>query len=185
VRQVSQLRARVFRSRFRTGAAPPYSTVTNANGVAVLENLRFDNRPGQYSITASVAGAGSVVFSAFSIGGKLVATYDLQKMGGEGPPFSLGGPTSVSGGHYQLFDDGTFRQGYDSDGQTSWSSRLPFIRRSQGQIEFYLNASTAPASSFYASRNYLFAVGTLTGDAMTVAYQDTFDFEGEDYSLAK
>jgi hypothetical protein len=160
---------------FSDGRGPSYSTVTNAKGLAVLENLRFDNRPGQYSITASVAGVDSVVFSAYSVGGKLVATYDLQRPG-----------AVVSGGHYQLFDDGTYRQGYNRGGeQTQWNGREPFFRRSEGKIEFYVSAASSGGSEFYASRNYLFAVGTLTGDTMKVVYQDPVDFEDEEYILAK
>ncbi len=159
---------------FSDGRGVTYSTVTNAKGLAVLERLRFDNRPGPYSITATVAGVSPVVFSAISVGGQLTAAYDLQRIGGQ-PPY-------VSGGHYQLFDDGTYRRGYDSDGQTHWHSREPFIRRSEGKIEFYISDS---AASFYVSSNYVFAFGTLKGDTMTVVYEDYVDFDDEVYSLAK
>ena len=156
---------------FSDGRGDSYSTVTNAKGLAVLQNLRFDNRPGPYSITASVAGVGSVVFSAYSIGGKLIATYDLRMPG--------------AAGHYQLFDDGTYRHGYDRDGQTQWNGREPFIRRSEARIEFYVDAASAGGSSFfYASQNYLFAVGTLTGDTMRVVYPNNSEFGDEAYSLA-
>jgi hypothetical protein len=159
---------------FSDGRGVTYSTVTNAYGVAILENLRFDNRPGQYSITATVAGVDTVVFSVISIGGQLIAEYDLRMMGGE----------PASGAHYQLFDDGTYRHGYDRDGQTQWHNREPFIRRSDSRIEFYLSAADASGSSFYASVNYLSAVGTLKGNTMAVVYEDEVDFEDEDYSLA-
>jgi hypothetical protein len=169
---------------FSDGRGADYSTTTNSNGVAVLANLHFDIHPGQYNIIASVAGIGSVTFSAISFGGQLIATYDLRTIGGKGPPFTFEGESIVlSGGHYQLFDDGTYRAGYDENGQTTWRPRGPYIRRNATTIEFYLDPSYTTTSGFYVSRNYLFAVGAVTGDQMKVTYQDSVDYLDEEYSL--
>jgi hypothetical protein len=174
---------------FSDNRGSDYSTITDSHGFAVLENLRLDTRPGVYNIVASVQGVGSVTFSAISLSGKVISTYDLVAVGGRsGPPFVFSSASELgqlSGRHYQLFDDGTYRIGYVPQDQTIWARPARYIRRGDGVVEFYLDPSLEPVSGYYASRNYLFAIGTITGDAMKVAYQDSYDYEDEDYALAK
>jgi hypothetical protein len=164
------------------------STLTDSQGFAVLENAHFDTHPGAYDIVASVEGAGSVTFSVISITAKVVSTYDLIALGGRsGPPFVYGTPEDfgeLDGKHIQLFDDGTYRMGYVVKDQTSWSMPAPFLKRSEGVLEFYLNPSLT-VSAFYASRNYLYAVGTTVGDTTKVVYQDALDNEDEAYAPGK
>lgn len=164
-----------------------YSTVTNASGRAALDELRFDSRAGKYDIVATAAGIGSVSFVVSTIDVKVVATYDLHAVTGvQGPPFYVGiAQPGLTGAHYQLFDNGSYRFGYEWNGQTAWNQNLPYYRVGADRIEFYLSAESAPASTFYASRNYLFSTGTLSGNVMTVKYEDPVDFDDEEYVLEK
>jgi hypothetical protein len=167
-----------------------FSTVTDSQGFATLQNMTFDTRPGTDTITATVDGVGGVAFTAISLSGKIVATYDLRAVGGRsGPPFIFKSEEEIgqlNGLHYQLLDDGTYRIGYVITDKTEWGRAAPYKVRSDGVIEFYLDPlSTEAASSFYSARNYLYAVGTITGDVMNLAYQDAFDYEPEEYVLKK
>jgi hypothetical protein len=116
----------------------------------------------------------------------VVAIYDLTSIGGRSLPQTYsGGGTSwqITGGHYELFDDGTYLWGYDYSGVTRWSLRpLPYTRNGS-TLTFYLDNAAAPESQFYAGNHYLFSTGTLSGGAMAVAYTDPIDFEAETYSL--
>jgi hypothetical protein len=162
-----------------------YAQTTDSAGRAALRDIRFDSPVGQYNIMATAAGIGSVTFYVASSNAHVVSVYDLKTAAGQSPPFYYSaGPLSwvITGAHYQLFDDGTYRFGYDFSGETRWNTPGSYFRR-DSTIEFYLFPSSAPASSFYAQRNYFFSVGTLAGSAMTVKYQDFVDFDDEEYSL--
>jgi hypothetical protein len=163
-----------------------YSTVTDASGRAALNELHFDSRGGQYDVVATAGDVGSVSFHVVTLDVKVIATYDLRAVGGvKGPPFYTGmGFSGLTGAHYQLFDNGTYRFGYEWNGHTSWNWTESYRETGPGLIEFYLDQATAPASTFYASRNYLFSTGTLSGGVMTVRYEDPVDFEDEEYVLA-
>jgi hypothetical protein len=104
-------------------------------------------------------------------------------VGGQSLPISYSGGGSswtVTGGSYRLFDDGTYTWGYEMDHLQVWHNPLPYLR-AEGKIEFYLSYESAPESSFYKDRGYLFATGTINGNAMTVKYEDPVDFEDEVY----
>lgn len=170
---------------FSDGRGGDYTATTNSSGTAILENLRFDTQAGRYDIVASVPGVGSVAFRAMSHGGVVVATYDMRSIGGrQGPPFDLGEGVEIPGFHYQLFEDGTYWAGTDVAARTADAYDGYYERPKPGVIEFHLDPAHA-SSPFYVSRNYLFAVGTLTGDVMKVTHQDYVDFEDEEYVLSK
>ncbi|HUQ48947.1 MAG TPA: Ig-like domain-containing protein [Gemmatimonadaceae bacterium] len=164
--------------RMNGGHPASYSVVTDTKGLARFDQMRFDSTTGPYTVVAEVTGVGSVMFKAISLSDIVTATYDLQTMGGRPlDPLIYG----LTGGHYELYDDGTYRRGYDINYKTSWRARGPLVWDGPGRISFYLDPSSEEAEYLRGS-NRAIALGLPTPDGMRVTYQDT-ENEDEFYSL--
>ena len=170
---------------FTFGDGAVVKATTGADGNASA-NWPIDYTKSVDSVVAKADGvAGTVVFKALIVHTAVVATYELQTIGGRRLPISYSGGGSgwnVTGGRYRLFSDGTYMSGYELDGKQQWGPVLSYFRR-DSTIEFYLSPETERASIFYANINYLFATATLKGELMSVKYSDPVDFEDEVYSL--
>ena len=89
---------------------------------------------------------------------------------------------------YELMANGTYYWDYYADGVRRSPRDRPIGRYevlADGVIRFYMDPSRAPQSSFYAGRGYLFSTGHVSGDTMTVVYEDSIDFENEVYRLRR
>lgn len=160
------------------------SVVTGADGYARADKWQLDYTKSSDSLIVTADGiSGTTKFTAMIIHKAILAVYDLKSIGGQSLPISYvvgSGSRTITGGHYTLFDDGTYTWGYDIDGKTEAGWALPFINRGTA-IEFYLSQARAPASQFYANNGYLFSTGSLTGSGMSVVYTDYVDFDDEVY----
>jgi hypothetical protein len=165
--------------------------MTERSGAARAGTWRLGNTPGENTVTASVAGGLSVTFTAAVKRWTVIATYDLESIGGRALPltYSGGGETwTIAGGHYVLADDGTYAFGYEI-ADRKWTGADITCSMAQytvadSIVTFYLEAGSYPGSAFYQERGGLFSTGTRSGNRMTVKYEDFIDFEDEVYVLS-
>jgi Bacterial Ig-like domain len=166
--------------------------MTDASGVARAGTWRLGNTPGQNTLTASVAGSVPVTFTAAVVTRwNVVATYDLETIGGRALPltYSGGGASwTITGGHYVIAADGTYAFGYELDNAKWTAADIPCSMSQYtadgSTLLFYLTPGSYPASRFYEERGGLFSTGTVSGNRMTVKYEDFIDFEDEVYVLS-
>jgi len=165
--------------------------MTERSGAARAGTWRLGSTPGENTVTASVAGGLSVTFTAAVKLWNVIATYDLESIGGRALPltYSGGGDTwSITGGHYVLADDGTYAFGYEvSDRRWTGadiSCSMAQYTAADSTLTFYLEPGSYPGSAFYQERGGLFSKGTVSGNRMTVKYEDFIDFEDEVYVLS-
>jgi hypothetical protein len=115
---------------------------------------------------------------------KVIETYALETVAGQGLPQSYSGGGivwTVTGGQYDLMSDGTYYFYYIGVPWENGSRSRPaghYSRIDPATILFYI---TGPVGSFYEERGRLFSTGTLSGDTMTVRYEDPVDFDVEVY----
>jgi hypothetical protein len=159
------------------------SVMTDADGTARAGEWRPDFTKSPTVIANAEGASNPLTFSVTILNKKLVGQYELKLIGGKSLPITYSGGGSswtVTGGGYRLFDDGTYTFGYEIDHVRGWNIPLSYLQ-ADGQIAFYLNYESAPESSFYKDRAYLFAMGVINGNTMTVQYTDPVDFEEEVY----
>jgi hypothetical protein len=164
--------------------------MTEPSGAARAGTWRLGSSPGDNTVTASVTASVPVTFTAAAKPWNVIATYDLESIGGRALPltYSGGGDSwTITGGHYVLADDGTYAFGYEVFNQ-EWTAAdvacsLAQYTVADSTLTFYLEPGSYPASQFYQERGGWFSTGTRTGNRMTVKYQDFIDFEDEVYIL--
>jgi hypothetical protein len=160
------------------------SVVTDAKGFATLPTWPLDYTKSEERVIATAPGiSGYVTFKTFILHKTILAFYDLQSVGGKAPPLAYpsgGFSFDITGAHYVLFADGTYISGFEIHGKTEWSQLQLFVKRSSS-FDFYLNSVSDPDADANASNNYLLSTGTLSGNVMTVKYQDTYDYQEETY----
>ena len=162
---------------------------TNRFGEAMCA-WRLGASSGANTLVASLQGVGSVTFTAISRMPAVVASFDLETIGGKALPltYSGGGETwTIVGGHYVLLDDGSYLFGYvtsrgvsNAGGRDSVMSAGLFTQAGS-VVSFFLAAGSYPASSFYMERDGLFATGKIDEDRLSMAYEDFLDFDPETY----
>jgi hypothetical protein len=166
---------------------PAYSAVTNADGIATLDSIRLDATPGRYSVSATADGVtDDAPFTILVLSQAPTAVYDLKSIGGEAVTGTYPGPSfspSVTAGHYLLFGDGTYFTIYDVSFVSDVSDTYRFAVQNPQTLDFYNVPASIPG--FTPDPNYLFSVGTLSGNTMTVKYENNMDYEDEVYILRK
>jgi hypothetical protein len=166
--------------------------ITDGFGVARASTWRLGNTPGENTLTVSVAGSLPVTFTATVVTRwNVVATYDLETIGGRALPltYSAGSASwTITGGHYVIADDGTYAFGYEVDNAKRTAADIPCSMSQYtadgSTLLFYLTPGSYPLSTFYHERGGLFSTGTVSGNRMTVKYEDFIDFEDEVYVLS-
>jgi len=186
------------RGRAQQGVAVRFETVTGrversevetgADGVASAGSWTLGESADVDVLIARIPGGPSLTFSVTTrLSALVIAVYDLTSIGGQPLPISFPGAGTVTGAHYVLAADSTYSFQYEYSGQVApRTARLCSNARytpSPTKIDFYLAPGSYPQSSFYQDRNGHFATATPSGRTMSVTYDDTIDFEDEQYEL--
>jgi hypothetical protein len=159
--------------------------LTDVRGVARCAQWVLGPTEGQNTLLARVNGADSLVFSAKArIATTTVATYELQKVGDDSLPITLGtfGDTTylLTGGSYALSRDGSFSWGYQTTARAGAYSRVEFTPVT-GTYQYF----QADATIRFIRNGERFSTGTVRGSVFTVRYVDIFDFADEVYVLSQ
>ncbi len=152
------------------------SVTTDSLGLARSGEWRLGEIPGMNTLVASIASGASVTFTAIGQLSKVIASYDLETIGGKTLPFRYGATWVIIGGYYVLADDSTYTFGY----VVKSGAGIGF-NGSTGSSYSRLNATII---EFYYRDGGLFSTGTINGNVMAVKYVDYFDSFDEVYLLS-
>ena len=167
------------------------SAVTDEDGFATVGSWLLPKLSGEYSLIASTADEGSIMFTAIVQPAPAIVIYDLQANPGELFPQTLQGGGSTWefwGVHYVLCPDGQFFLWYDVrniSGGNYTGPQAPshgfYLKPDSATIRFYIVPLSYPTWISYSERGGFFATGTLSGDVMRVSYADYDDYDDEVY----
>lgn len=147
---------------------------SDAQGVANFGQFMFGEQWSMDTVVAVADQVSPLPFTGYAKSTEVIR-YDLYSTGGRLLP-----PASSYGGSYVLLTDGTYYLYAFKDAASDSLPSRPSGRyvRSGNTIDFYVTGSV---SEFYQKLNGHFSRGFLDAHGMHVSYEDTFDFEDEEY----